>query len=162
MNMKTTAIGGNVVAFNGNHGVQVATGSGNTVVSNVIHSNGGAGINLGWDGAGANAVGANASRKFPTLTTAKTVGNFTSIAGTVTAGANQTIYVELFSVPSTEAGGYGEGAVFLGAVRVKTNSAGKATFALNVAKVAAGRFITATATGPDGSTSEFSKALRVG
>ncbi|MEO6437257.1 MAG: right-handed parallel beta-helix repeat-containing protein, partial [Tepidisphaeraceae bacterium] len=97
MDLKTTAIGGNLVAFNGNHGVQIATGTGNTIVSNSIHDNEGVGINLGWDGAGANAAGANAGQKFPVVTTAKTVGDFTSIAGNVTAGANQTIYLELFS-----------------------------------------------------------------
>ena len=91
----------------------------------------------------------------------KTTGAITRITGNATAGANQTIYLEVYSVPTSESG-YGEGAIFLGAVTVRTDGSGKASFALDVARVPAGRFITATATGPDGSTSEFSKALRIG
>jgi hypothetical protein len=164
MNTNDTPIRGNTIAFNAGNGVQVATGSGNAVVSNSIYSNGGLGINLGWDGASGNDAsdndgGANGLQNFPLLTSAQNDSSL-SITGTITGKANSVLYVELFCVDGISSNGYGQGATFLGAVTVTTNASGQATFALDAETVPADCYITATATATDGSTSEFSKGMK--
>jgi len=116
-------------------------GSDNAIVSNSIHDNAGLGIKL--------AAQAQAA---PVITSAHS-----TIGGSITGAANSTIYVEFFSVGSTEAGGYGEGATFLGSTMVKLDGSGKGSFNADVGKLPTGMYITATATGS--STSQFSKAL---
>jgi hypothetical protein len=70
---------------------------------------------------------------------------------------NQTFQVDFYSNAAVDASGHGEGALFFNTTQVTTNSSGNAT--INVTfpmALPAGRVITATATSPSGSTSEFS------
>jgi hypothetical protein len=61
-----------------------------------------------------------------------------------------------FPIPAANAAGYDEGAQYLGALDLTNNAAGYATFATTVAAtVPPGWIVTATATNPDGNTSEF-------
>jgi parallel beta-helix repeat protein len=154
-----TPVRGNIIAHNTADGVQVATGSRNSVVSNSIYSNGRLGINLGWDSATRNDTsdadaGANALQNFPTLLSAKNSVSQTLISGSINAAPNTSLYVELFS------GAAGQGDVYLGALTVRTNSAGQASFSAPVPRLAVGAVVTATATGPAG-TSEFAPGVAV-
>ena len=151
---------GNTIAFNGFGGVQVFDGAGHSVLGNSIHSNGDLGIDLGFDGVTPNDPGdadegPNDFQSFPVLTTA-TSGAGTALAGTLNAAPNATFRVELFSSPQCDPSGHGEGRVFLAARNVATAASGNGSFALNVPRVAPGHIVTATATNPSGSTSEFS------
>jgi titin len=64
---------GNTIAFNGGDGVFVESGTGNAVLSNSIHSNGGLGIDLGSNDVDVNDdgdgdAGANGLQNFPVVT----------------------------------------------------------------------------------------------
>ncbi len=151
-----TAVGArNVIAFNGRDGIRVDTGTGNTILRNVIsgHDNG-LGIEL--------ANGGNHDQEFPTVTTATTDGDTTTIAGTLTSAPATTFTIELFVNDECNPSGYGEGEQFLASLTVTTDADGNAGFSLTVAvAVDPGRFITATATDPDGNTSAFSACVAV-
>ena len=155
---------GNVIAFNGGVGVAIATGNvGNSVLSNSIHSNGALGIDLESDGVTPNDLGdadsgANERQNFPVLTFAGASGGTTLVEGTLNSEPSQTYRLEFFSNAACDSsGGNGEGRTFLGSVSVTTNGSGNASFSQTLAGASSpGEVATATATDPNGSTSEFS------
>ncbi|MFY9569866.1 MAG: HYR domain-containing protein [Blastocatellia bacterium] len=158
----------NVIAFNGAAGVAVTSGTGNSILSNSIFSNGGLGIDLGPGGvtpndAGDGDSGANNLQNFPVLTSASNAGTSTSIQGTLNSTPNTTFRIEFFSNQLSNPSGFGEGQTFIGAISIATDGSGNAsfnpTFPVNVA---AGQIITATATDLSNNTSEFSKSIQVG
>ncbi len=170
----------NVVAFNSSDGVGVVAGPctsnptasssvfGNSVLSNSVFSNGGLGIDLGSDGVTANDpgdgdAGANDLQNFPVLTSALNSGGNTVITGTLNSAANANFTIRFFSSPMADDSGNGEGKTFLGDLTgVTTDGTGGAGFSFPVTpEVPAGHVVTATATGPDGDTSEFSEAVDV-
>ncbi|HVR49278.1 MAG TPA: DUF4347 domain-containing protein, partial [Pseudorhodoferax sp.] len=165
---------GNLIAGSGLAGVAVHTdaGTGNAVLSNSIHSNGGLGIDLGATGVTANDAGdadtgANNLQNYPVLTLARTNGSGSfEITGSINSTANTYIRIELFANTANDASGYGEGQTYLGFVNVLTNASGNASFSTTLsATVAAGAFISATATksvagyGSFSDTSEFAKSV---
>ncbi|WP_189688244.1 cadherin domain-containing protein, partial [Pseudorhodoferax aquiterrae] len=156
----------NVVAFSGANGgilMAASTGAGNAILANQIYSNAGPGIDLGFDGVTANDTGdadtgANSLQNFPVLTLARTdgAGSFT-VNGTINSTANTYIRIELFSNPANDSTGYGEGQTYLGFVNVLTDGSGNASFSTTLsATVAAGAFISATATRSNSSYTSFS------
>ncbi|MGB5741214.1 MAG: DUF4347 domain-containing protein, partial [Sedimenticolaceae bacterium] len=161
---------GNVVAFNDNDGLQFQNGSGvgNSILGNTIYSNAQMGIDLHISGRDLNDPGdpdsgANNRQNYPVIASAVTngVGSIT-VAGTLdTDGLNQDYRIEFFASTTADPTGYGEAERFLGAITVTTDGSGDATFSAPIAAVvAAGEFITATATvdnggGGYGDTSEF-------
>ncbi len=131
-----------------------APGHGSTFASNSIIDNAGLGIDLGAAGVTANSS-ADIFTNFPTLAGA-TGGAAVSIDGTHTGAPNTMFELEFFASDSCDASGNGEGARSVGTVSVTTDATGDAPFAASFSTaVAAGKFISATATGPNG-TSEFS------
>ena len=84
-------------------------------------------------------------------------GTKTIVKGSVTGKANTKVYIELYSTASSDT----EGKTLLETISVKTNSSGNATFELDVDKLVAGTYVTATVTSADGATSEFAKAVKV-
>ena len=124
-------------------------------------SNGGLGIDLGPAGVtvndtGDSDAGANDLQNFPVLT-AVSGGRIT---GTLHSEALAEFRVEFFLGAACDPSGNGEGARFLGATNgVGTGEGGNAEFSSNFT-VAAGAFVTATATDSDGNTSEFSACFR--
>jgi hypothetical protein len=92
------------------------------------------------------------------LTSVVTSADGTTIKGTLSGPHRKAFVIQFFANP---AGDNGEGHDFLGEQRVRTNSKGKATFAFTLPAaqaVAAGQFVTATATRETtGDTSEFSE-----
>jgi uncharacterized repeat protein (TIGR01451 family)/CSLREA domain-containing protein len=143
----TTPGAANVIAHNG-RGVSVAAGRGNRILANSIHSNGQLGIDLRGDGvtfndAGDVDTGANDLQNMPVL--GATSGALASLPG-----ADYTI--EFFSNAACDSSGYGEGETFLSRLDVTADASGNATFAVPPGIAT----LTATATDPDGNTSEFS------
>jgi CSLREA domain-containing protein len=164
---------GNVIAHNGHgpiatpgeagfFGVWVLQGSGNRVLSNWIFGNRSLGINLGADYAvtpndpGDLDGGANDLQNFPTLGTASTAGGVTALNGSLSSAARATFTLQFFASPQCGASGHGEGLYPFGETQVTTDGAGNAAFSLRYdIALPAGWVVTATATGPSG-TSEFS------
>jgi CSLREA domain-containing protein len=159
-------IEGNVIAFNGQDGIELGCGACIQRISgNAIHSNGGIGIDLnaGSDGVTSNDQfndpdnGPNHRQDFPILDAVIFPGG-TSVSGTLDSIPSTTFRVEIFASDACDPSGNGEGQELVGAKDdVTTNGSGGATFTVTLGQsVAAGKIMTATAIAPDGSTSEFS------
>ncbi|HEX7222348.1 MAG TPA: DNRLRE domain-containing protein, partial [Candidatus Limnocylindrales bacterium] len=162
----TTVDDGNVIAFNAK-GVVVTSGTGNAIVANDIFSNDGLGIDLGDDGVTANDevtaydsdTGANNLQNFPLLTTAEVTPGLMTVSGEIFSSQGTTLSVEIFSSDACDGSGFGEGGFYHGRLDVLTNSDGFAQFSPSFGFAGAvGRAVTATATGPGG-TSEFSACV---
>lgn len=161
------AVRGNSIHSNGGDGVSVHYGfnTGNAILSNSIFSNAGLGIDLGGDGvspndAGDGDTGANNLQNFPLLATAGS--GSTAIQGTLNSTPDTEFGLEFFSVNTCDPSGYGEGETLLGSAAVTTDSSGNTSFAVSFAPVGPPRrFVTATATDPDGNTSEFSPCTAI-
>ena len=162
----TSSAAANVIAHNTNAGIRVASiASGNQILRNSMHSNGGLGIDLTGDGltpndAGDADTGANGLQNFPVLTVAFSNGVSTTVSGTINTTPLTQVTIELFSNTAADATGHGEGRQFLGTVTLATDAAGNASFTTSVAGLSAGSLVTATATAQTG-TSEFSLARAV-
>jgi VCBS repeat-containing protein len=164
-----TAGDGNTIAGNGGAGIAVASGTNTLYYRNAIYSNTGLGIDLGNNGVtlnddGDGDGGANYYNNFPVITSVVTNGSTTTITGSIDwYQGGDTIYVELFSNPSADASGYGEGRTYLGAVQVTTTAGtGDAHFSVTVSGVSVGDWITAVANVETSyiGASEFSKAVQ--
>lgn len=156
----------NQMAFNGGAGVRIDSGTGNRISSNAIDNNGGLGIDLFPFGVTANDpgdadTGANNLQNFPVLTKAVSTASTTSVAGTLNSTANTTFALEFFSSASCDPSGNGEGELYLGGASLTTDATGNAAFFYSFAGGTLGRQLTATATDPNGNTSEFSACQAV-
>jgi hypothetical protein len=161
---------GNEVAYNGAAGVVVGDTAaglglrsvGNTIRFNSIHDNGGLGIDLGNNGPTPLTLppadaGPNNWQSAPQLLPTSRAGGVTTISGSVFGRAGEGLLVDLYSSPTRDPSGFGEGRVFLGTVEVPVLSTGTGTFTFATSAVSVGRWVTATATRKDtGDTSEFS------
>ena len=158
--------------------------AGNIIRGNSIFSNGGLGIDLRNDGVTPNDPldpdrGPNNLQNFPVLTSAgratftqpfpAPLGLGTRVRGTLNSTPNTTFRLQFYSGPA-DASGSAEGKTYLGTFDVTTDAAGNASFDQVLQHTAqpyergpapAGEVVTATATAPDGSTSEFSNAALV-
>ena len=154
---------GNTIAFNGSDGVNIGGGTTrNAIQGNSIHSNGDLGIDLYPNGVTLNDmgdvdVGPNNLQNFPLLSEVDAGAN-TRVAGTLNSTANTTFTIDVYANTVADPSGYGEGERFLGSFSVVTDGTGNVSFdeVLVAAPSTGGEFITATATDPNGNTSEFS------
>ena len=156
---------GNVIARNRNEGVFVssATSDGNRILQNSIHDNDDLGIDLGTVGVTANDAndgdtGANNQQNFPMISAAESFFGGLKVTGTLNSSANSSYRIEVFSSPTCDASGNGEGQTFLGSIDTTTvgnNASFSGTFPITVA---IGQSVTATATrlAAPTDTSEFS------
>ncbi|NJK75255.1 MAG: hypothetical protein HC942_15975 [Microcoleus sp. SU_5_6] len=162
---------GNVIAFNKMGGVSVLSSQAinNPILSNSIFLNGSLGIELSPNftppgqitpnDLGDADTGANNLQNFPVLTSAFFNGTNTSILGTLNSTANTIFRVDFFANDATDPSGNGEGQRFIGFANVTTDTSGNATLSVtDLPAVTSNSFITATATDPNGNTSEFSNA----
>jgi Calx-beta domain-containing protein/beta-propeller repeat-containing protein/carboxypeptidase family protein len=153
----------NLIAFNGGPGVNVVSGTGNSVRGNSIFSNTGLGIDLGGNGLTANDncdadSGANNLQNFPVITSVSADSVTTTIQGTLNSTASTQFRIDLFSNATCDPSGNGEGQTFLGSTNVTTDGSCNGTFTLSIPNGSVnGTIITATATDPNSNTSEFSK-----
>ncbi|HUY31916.1 MAG TPA: hypothetical protein VMV69_03985 [Pirellulales bacterium] len=154
----------NTIAFNGADGVRVAggnfslSGTENLISANSIFSSGDLGIELL---AGVSTNGNN-FQPAPVLTSAPINGGQTTVQGTFAAAANTKYTIELFGNPSLDSSGAGEGKDYLGSLTVTTGSSGNAAFSATETLPSGDKFVTSTATDPNGDTSEFSRPLAAG
>lgn len=152
----------NKIAYNGGPGISITNGVGITIRGNSIFSNNGLGIDLGGNGVTANDSsdgdsGPNVLQNFPVLTTVMSTSNSTTIQGSLNSVPNTTFQIDFYSNAAVDPSGHGEGAQFFGTTPVTTNGNGDATInATFPVALATGRVISATATDPNGNTSEFS------
>lgn len=155
---------GNRIAFNGGPGVTITTGTGNSIRRNSIFSNNGLGIDLGVNGVTANDIddgdtGANHLQNFPVITGTMSTSSSMTIQGSLKSIPNTTFQIDFYSNSAVDPSGNGEGAQFINSTPVTTNGNGDATInATFPVGLAAGRVVTATASDPNGNTSEFSAA----
>jgi hypothetical protein len=154
---------GNKIAFNGGPGVTVSSGTGNSIRGNSIFSNNGLGIDLGVNGVTPNDIndgdtGPNQLQNFPVITSV-TGTTTTTIQGSLKSIPNTAFQIDFYTNATVDPSGNGEGAVFFGTTSVNTNANGDATINVTIQNdLLPGRVITATATDPNGNTSEFSAA----
>jgi hypothetical protein len=159
---------GNVISTNAGDGVtlfsQLNDALNNAILSNSIYNNGGLGIDLGGDGVtpndpGDTDTGPNNLQNYPILTSVTNGGGNTSIAGRLNSAANTSYRIEFFANDTIDPSGFGEGQSFVGFTNATTDGSGNVSFNASVPQIAAGRQVTATATDPNGNTSEFSAAF---
>lgn len=168
---------GNIVAYNTRAGVTVygqSSVTGNTIRGNPIFDNGRLGIDLTGGGRFELAsgvtpndgqdpdTGPNDYQNYPVLTAAGASGNTLTVVGSLNSKPNATYTLDFYASLTRDASTFGEGKRYLGSATVQTDGSGNAPFSVLLAQlVAAGQFITATATDAAGSTSEFSMGLAV-
>ncbi len=172
----------NIIAFNRGHGVQVrkdydqnAAPYGVRILGNAIFANGGIGIDLRSpepfvdfeNGLSLNDPmdtdeGPNHMQNSPVLASAILQSEDLHITGTLESTPLTDFIIDLYVNDDEDPSGYGEGQTYVGQTEVSTNHLGYNEFYLTLAApVPTPGFITATATAPDGSTSEFSRAQTV-
>ncbi len=143
---------GNTIAYNLLDGVTYFDG-GATIRGNSIYSNAGLGIDYLDDGVTANGAGL---QDFPVFFGVQG-GASTRVLGSISGPANSTLMLDFYANGELDPSGFGEGRRYLGSTSVTTNSVGVAAFDVSLSVyTVAGESVTATATPPDGSTSEFS------
>ena len=152
--------GGNAIEFNAGAGVRVVAGSSNSIRENMIGSNGELGIDLGSPGVNENDPfdsdsGANGLQNFPVITWVGVGPTETVVEGFLESTPGQNFTIDLH-VWQPDPSGYGEGD-WIASQGVITSPTGEAPFVFVVPGTMA--FVTATATGQDGNTSEFSGAM---
>ena len=160
----------NIIAFNGGDGINVAAAAANTnntFRGNSIFSNGNLGIDLGAAGATLNDAndadtGANQLQNFPVLSVATSNSpTEVSLTGSLASAANTSYIVDFYANAGFDSSGYGEGQYYLGSTNLTTDASGQVDFVANFAAPLPGRYLAATATDPDGNTSEFSRWMVV-
>jgi hypothetical protein len=103
-------------------------------------------------------AGPNHNQDYPVLTSAVSSSTDTSLTGTFTEAAepNTAITLDFYANPSPDPSGHGQGQSYLGQTTVTTDAIGSVTFTADLAAGSlAGQWLTATATDPNGNTSEF-------
>ena len=154
-----------MISANGRDGIAIVgiTSTGNAILGNSIHSNSRRGIELAEDGVAPNDggdsdAGPNHLPNFPILAVAISDSSGTLLEGTLDSSSNATFRLELFSNSTCDPSGQGEGETFLGTTSVTTDGSGNANFTVTLSAIVdVGHFVTATATDPEGNTSEFSQ-----
>ncbi len=163
---------GNEIARVERRGVSVhSLITGVTIRGNAIHDNGDLGIDLlpssGGAGVTLNDVGdadggANGQQNFPDLTGATATAAAIQIVGALNSRPSALFDLDFYISTAPDPSGYGEAQRYIGSQQVQTDAAGNAAFDLDLAAVvAAGSWLTATATDAAGNTSEFSAAIEV-
>ncbi len=153
--------GGNRVAYNPDGGILVETGSGNAVRGNAVFDNGLLGLDLLPFGVTPNDPGdadpgSNALQNYPELSLVVSSGN-TRILGSLNSTPATAFTLDFYASDNCDDSGHGEGQTYIGTASVTTNNQGDAGFYVTFPEVPVGRAIVATATDPDGNTSEFSQ-----
>jgi len=159
---------GNLIAWNTGAGVVVVKNCVNdAILGNSIYSNsyqlgidlydGGFGVTPNDNNTGDADSGPNNLQNFPVLTSVISNGGTTTIEGTLDSAFSSPFRIELFSNNACDPTGFGQGQSYLGFANVTTDAGGHGSFTFNVPNAnVVGGFFSATATDPNGNTSEFS------
>ncbi|HZZ78844.1 MAG TPA: hypothetical protein VFE62_10020 [Gemmataceae bacterium] len=134
----------NVIAHNDANGIFVQSGFGNAIRTSSIFANALRGIDLG--------ANANNHQAAPVITSVTRQPLALVVTGLLTSTPNTTFTVDLFASDTIHSG-----KIFLGSIKVHTNKSGLGTFTFTgPLPPLADLVITATATSPNGNTSQFS------
>lgn len=168
-----SAIGGtnpgeaNTIAFSCGQGIDFNQPTTDwSILGNSIYASSGLGISFNpRSGPTANDpgdadTGPNNLQNYPVITSAPVSGGNATITGTLNSIANTQYRLEFFSNVECSRSGFGEGHSFIGTTNVTTNPGGDASFGpLGFAVPGGETAITATATDPNGNTSEFAMCV---
>jgi len=167
----TSAGMGNRIGCNGGDGiVLLGSAARYMLLGNLFRDNGEMAIDIDDDGVTANDPDDNDiwRTNFPTLASAVNTAGVTRISGSLAAAAATNYRIEFFDNSTCDGSGHGEGQSLIGNASHSTDASGNTAFSIDVAALAAGRKITATATSVEGtepsisySTSEFSACVTV-
>ncbi len=156
----------NLIAYNGDCGVRITSGTNNAILGNSIYSNANLGIDLGTSaGVTPNDVqdpdtGANYLQNYPVLYEATT--GSVIIAGLMNSRPSTTYWLDFFLCDAPDPSGYGEGFLPIAGTNLTTDADGNATFEFTLpGTIATAKYLTATATDPFGNTSEFAKDVLI-
>ncbi|MBA3650959.1 MAG: hypothetical protein H0W66_05645, partial [Chthoniobacterales bacterium] len=124
------------------------------------------GIDLGTDGVSLNDLGdgdsgPNNLQNFPRVATVTATGGNVAISGFLNSRPNTAYRIEFFANDVADPSGFGEGQTFLGSADVTTDGVGNNAFDVSFPFAGLVNVVTATATDPDGNTSEFSHAFGI-
>ncbi len=167
---QTNTLGGlavgaaNKIAFNGGPGVVLTSATRISIRGNSIFGNNGLGIDLDASGVSPNDLndpdgGANNLQNFPVINTVNSNASSTTILGSLNSTPNTAFQIDFYSNAAVDPSGHGEGALFFSTTSVTTNASGNASIDVTFPiALPSGRVISATATDPNGNTSEFSAA----
>jgi CSLREA domain-containing protein len=165
-----TDTAGNFIAFNTGPGVVLFAdaGTGNLIQNNSIHDNGGLGIQLGSSAAplpndpGDTDTGPNQLQNYPTMISAISMFN-SQFRASLNAAPGTAYRVDFFTNNACDPSGYGEGHRHIKTVSITTDISGMGMAIADFPSTyfSTGNYITATATDPDGNTSEFSNCIQV-
>jgi titin len=167
----------NAISHNGQQGVLICEEPGwpqynNAILGNSIHSNVALGIDLAsaWPGDGPTAndscdldTGPNSFQNYPVLTLQSAGPPLTLVDVFLNSTPNTAFRFEFFENSQPDSSGYGEGETFIGWADSTTDALGNVSFTVFFdPPIQLGHCITATATDPNGNTSEFSQVVYVG
>jgi hypothetical protein len=159
----------NTIANNGKYGILLAgtSSTGTTIKRNSIYANNGLGIDLAFfsngDGLSPNDpldvdTGPNSLQNFPVLTSNPVINN--TIEGILNSSPNTEFRIEFFTNDACDPSGNGEGKTFIASIEVTTDDDGNINFGHPLTGATLDDlFVTATATDPNGNTSEFSNCV---
>jgi len=166
---------GNVIANSALTAIFIdPTADNNSIRGNSIFGSGLRGVNLNgnraalYDWVDFNDPGdldeaANGIRNHPVLGNVQSTGGVTTFSGYLSSQVNTNYILDFYSNSVVSLQGYGEGETYLGHGVVNTGADGIGNFNIDLpVDLPDGIFITAMATDPDGSTSEFSLHQAVG
>ncbi len=105
-------------------------------------------------------TGPNGLQNYPEITSATDLGSTTQIAGTLSSKPSTAYSIEISASVTCGTFSFGEGGSAINRYNVTTDGSGMASIDMVVPEAPAARRITATATGPEG-TSEFSRCVVV-
>ncbi len=166
----TVAGATNVIAFNGAGRVGAAIQllgkvDQDTILSNSIYGNAGLGINFGSGPTPNHAPGTpgpNDYQNYPVLSVAQNDGTATTVQGSLYETPNTSYVIQFFANQQPDPSGYGQGKLLIGSTTAQTDDKGNATFSVDMPpSAAAGYYVSATATDPEGNTSEFAADVQV-
>ena len=158
---------GNVIAGNYAAGIFTRVGKRNSFLGNSIHSNELSGIDNEPVGPSPNDPldtdqGPNENQNRPVVRSAIASNNQIAIVGELRSAPGLSYRVEFFHNAACHESGLGEGRTFLGFAEVATQADGTGAIVTSLASNLSSGFVTATATAPDGNTSEFSPCIAMG
>ena len=167
-----TINGGNQIGHNEGPGVWVvaptgggAAPAGVSILVNELFANSGLGIDLGAAGSlpndsGDGDGGPNGGQNFPLLTAASAADGKSAFHGSVDAAPKTRYDFNLYASNACDPSGHGEGGRQVAGGFVNTDADGHGFLGFEgPSSFAAGDVLSATLTGPDGSTSEFSPCI---
>jgi parallel beta-helix repeat protein len=166
---------GNTIANGRTGGIVVQGGAGTTIRGNRIYDNGYYGIGLtsgangGYDGnvndAGDADSGTNGLQNYPILSSVVYGASSTTVHGTFSSKASTTYDIDFYSnaLCQSHPAVHDQGRDYIGSIQLSTDGAGDAPIdAVLPVALQAGQAVTAVATDPSGSSSQFSRSIAIG